>query len=52
MASSCASNGIGSVPTVPGRKSAILSGVQAPSAYPARSSRGCAHTAILGPAIV
>lgn len=32
MASSCASMGIGSVPTVPGRKSAIFSGVQAPSA--------------------
>lgn len=32
MASSCASIGIGSVPTVPGRKSAIFSGVQAPSA--------------------
>ncbi len=52
MASSCASIGIGSVPTVPGRKSAIFSGVQEPSAYPARSSRGCAQTAIFGPAIV
>lgn len=52
MASSCASMGIGSVPTVPGRKSAIFSGVQEPSAYPARSSRGCAQTAIFGPAIV
>lgn len=49
MASSCASIGIGSVPTVPGRKSAIFSGVQAPSAWPARSSRGCAQTAIFGP---
>ncbi len=52
IASTCSSNGIGSTPTVPGRKSAIRSGVQEPSAYAARSSRGCAHTAILGPATV
>src|SRR5688572_22116574 len=34
------SNGIGSAPTVPGRNSAIRSGVQAPSAYAARNSLG------------
>ncbi len=53
MASSWASIGIGSLPTAPGSASAIRSGVQPPpSAYIERSSRGCAQTAIFGPATV
>lgn len=52
IASTRSSIGIGSTPTDPGRHSAIRCGVQDPSAYAARSSRGCAHTAIFGPATV